>query len=172
MNDILLKEIIKSTKTEPTNFDNESSELNDILQKIEEPPVVKERETMELSEEELEKFIRNNAGQLIKEGLEYVRDLKEIRGTNVDAKEIEAIAEMIKATASAVESLNKISITKMKIKSAKEVKQLEAETQDHDKITITRDQLFKMAIEANKQNQQNIKEASRTIENEIIDVSP
>ena len=60
----------------------------------------------------------------------------------------------------------------MKIKSAKEVKQLEAETQDHDKITITRDQLFKMAIEANKQNQQNIKEASRAIENEIIDVSP
>ena len=172
MDDILLKELLKSTKTEPTNFDKEPEDINSILDKLEPPEPPKERETMELSEEDMEKFIRNNTGQLIKEGLDYVRDLKEVRGTNIDSKEIESIAEMIKATAAAIESLNKIATTKMKIKSMKDIKQLEVDNQDHDKITITRDQLFKMALEANQQNQKNVKETKQTSENDIIDIEP
>lgn len=169
-NDILLNEILKSTDvTSPNITSSEQSKENidDLIKDISDPvEPVKLPPIMELKEENTEEFIRNNAGQLVQEGLDYVRQLKAERGNNVSYKEIESIAEMIKATASAIESLNKISIVKLKNESKEKLKQLEKETENKLQLSVTRDQLFDMMIKYNESKKDN-----KQLDDTIIDIN-
>lgn len=163
-NDILLRIINKDEKEK----NNITDEVDDIIEGIDEISTPKELPpVMNLSSDDLESFIRNNAGQLVTEGLDYVRQLKAERGTNISSKEMESIAELIKATSSAIESLNKLSVVHLKHKNEQELKQLEMKSNESDKITITREQLFEMAVKMNQQK----KEIQQLTKNNTIDIS-
>lgn len=174
MNDILLNEILKSTKPEPTNLspNSDDNSVNDIINSLSVPPQpIELPPVMTLKDEDLDQFIRDNAGQLIVDSLNYVRELKTAMGTNCSPKEIESIAEMIKATSAAIESLNKMSITRQKINSQEKLKimdnQQKLENKDNDKITFSRDYVFNklMELHANKKSGE-----SKKIDDPVVDV--
>ena len=76
---------------------------NQLLKK----PEVKEEE-FNLTKEELEQFILNNAGKLIKQSIEVVADVKQYVETAPEHRDVVSLAELIKASSSAIESLSKV----------------------------------------------------------------
>jgi len=173
-NDILLKEIQKiyGTPTDPQikkeleeelptpvtleEPKTESSDIDDILNNIPQSELKNNTtEILELKDENLDQFILNHAGQMVKDSVEYIKELKEHFQLNSTPDEIKAFSAAVEASAAAIESLNKMSITRQKIKAAKELKEMDTklklEEKDNDKITFTRDQLFEMIMSKKKQ---------------------
>lgn len=117
-----------------------------------------EKEADILTKENIEKFVIENAGKLVKESIEVVSNVKDYISSAPENKDVSSLAELIGATSSAIETLNKIIVSDKKnetilkakdmdIKSRKELKESENTT----KLLATREQVFKMLIEsANK----------------------
>lgn len=164
-NDILSKEIQKiygesisenniKDVPDPINVTNKDSDINDILEHLQQnEEKQKPQDKFELKDENLDQFILNNAGQIIKDSVEYIRELREHYQLNSTPDEIKAFSVAVEASAAAIESLNKMSITRQKIKAAKELKEMDTklklEQKDNNQITFTRDQLFEMIIKNN-----------------------
>lgn len=185
-NDILLKEIqkiygepeTKELKNElkketpmPIEFKNEENDVDDILKHLQQNEKAQQpTEIFELKDENLDQFILNHAGQMVKDSVEYIKELKDHFQLNSTPDEIKAFSAAVEASASAIESLNKMSITRQKIKAAKELKEmdnkLKIEQKDNNQITFTRDQLFEMIM---KNNQSNNKQ-SKQIQEQPIDI--
>jgi hypothetical protein len=83
---------------------------------------------VEMSEEELGKFILAHGGQLIKDSTALVSKLKRDVQASGDPESVSAMADLIASTSTAIESLNKIYTQNKKIKAAKEIKQAEMES--------------------------------------------
>jgi hypothetical protein len=82
-------------------------------------------EEFDLSKEELEKFILNNAGKLIKQSVEIVGDVKQYVETAPEHRDVVSLAELIKASSSAIESLSKVLVADKRDKTQKDVKQMD-----------------------------------------------
>ena len=92
-NDILLKEIqkiygepeTKELKNElkketpmPIEFKNEENDVDDILKHLQQNEKVQQpTEIFELKDENLDQFILNHAGQMVKDSVEYIKELKD-----------------------------------------------------------------------------------------------
>ena len=129
-------------------------QLNDANKKAE----IAKKETDPLKKEDIEKFVVESAGKLVKESLDVVTNVKDYISSAPESKDVGSLADLIAATSSAIETLNKIIVTdkrneasikakEMDIMSRKELK--EADSQN--KLLATREQVFKMLItSANK----------------------
>lgn len=178
-NDILSKEVQKIYGTrvveeiqnkEPIIEDNDGDEVNDIIASLQSDNKPKEQiEIMELKDENLDQFILNYAGQMVKDSVEYIKELRDHYQLNSTPDEIKAFGEAVKASAAAVESLNKMSMTRQKIKAAKELKEMDCKAKlsenNGDKITFTRDQLFNAIINNTKD-----REKTEKIREDAIDI--
>lgn len=113
----------------------------------------------DLKSEDAEKFVVVKAGELIEQSLELVKQLGPATASTIgDAEGVEALAKLIAASASAIESLNKIIVQDKKSKTAKEVKQMEVnaklQLEEENKpakpgeLTLkgTREEIFKMVL--------------------------
>lgn len=139
---------------------------NELLEKLEESLTVTQsvanNREFNLEKEDLEKFILNTTGDLIVEGLDLVKNLKEVYMTVVDAEQISSLAETYKAVSTALNILKDINIAdkkvtnntelkKMDIDSKKELLKLKEENKveisEANKLTCTRDELFKMLMD-------------------------
>ena len=117
-----------------------------------------EKEKNPLTKETIEKFVVEKAGKLVEESLEVVTNVKDYISSAPESKDVGSLAELIGATASAIETLNKIIVTdkrndtlikakEMDIASRKELKNADNQV----KLLTTREQVFKMLIDsANK----------------------
>jgi len=83
------------------------------------------KEEIDIDEESVGQFVMQNAAQIVKSGVDAIEYLKSEMLTAIDADEIAALSEIMRATTSAVDSLNKINIQNKKIKAAKELKQMD-----------------------------------------------
>lgn len=129
-------------------------QLNDANKKAEQA----KKESNPLKKEDMERFVVEKAGKLVEESLEVVSNVKEYISSAPESKDVGSLAELIAATSTAIETLNKIIVTdkknetlikakEMDISSRKELK--EADT--NQKLLATREQVFKMLIDsANK----------------------
>lgn len=110
-----------------------------------------------LKKENLEKFLLEKTGELVSEGLETIRELKNIFVSNPNADEIDALANAFKAVTSGLSVLKDIQITNSKIdnnielkvmdiKAKKDLKALKKED-DGTKLMFTRDEVFKKLLE-------------------------
>jgi hypothetical protein len=152
-----------------------SDELNEMvgdllgqLQEANKKAVVAQKESDPLTKENIEKFVIENAGKLVKESLEVVTNVKDYISSAPENKDVSSLADLIAATSTAIETLNKIIVTDkrnetvikakdMDIKSRRELKEVDTTT----KLLATREQVFKMLIDsANK--------SAKTIEAEIV----
>jgi hypothetical protein len=154
-----------------------SEELNemvgDLLSQLKE--VKKEAEKSEktrdvLTKENLEKFVIENAGRLVSESMDIVINVKDYISSAPESKDVGSMSELIAATSTALETLNKIIISDkrnetlvqvkdMDIKSKKEIREVD----NNNRLLATREQVFKMLIEsANK--------SAKIIDTEIIEL--
>lgn len=129
-------------------------QLNNANQKAEQA----KKESNPLKKEDMERFVIEKAGKLVEESIEVVSNVKEYISSAPESKDVGSLAELIAATSTAIETLNKIIVTdkkndtlikakEMDISSRRELK--EADT--NQKLLATREQVFKMLIDsANK----------------------
>lgn len=126
------------------------------------------KESFNLPKDRLEDFVLNSTGKLVTQGLEIVEGVKEYVMNNPESREVEALAEALKAVASALSVVKDIHITQMRKDGAKELKTMEIEARKEIKqeesttrLYITRDEVFKK-----------IMEDAKTIEAEAINITP
>jgi len=124
-------------------------------------------EEFNLPKDKLEDFVLNSTGKLVTQGLDIVEGVKEYVMNNPESREVEALAEALKAVASALSVVKDIHITQVRRESAKELKTMEIEArkeikqeENTTKLYITRDEIFKK-----------IMEDAKTIEAEAININ-
>ena len=144
------------------------SQLNDANQKA----AIAEKKSDPLTKETMEKFVIEKAGRLVEESLEVMTNVKDYISSAPESKDVGSLSELIAATATAIETLNKIIVTdkrnetvikakEMDIASRKELKSADTNT----KLLLSREEVFKMLIDsANK--------SAKFIDAEIIDEKP
>jgi hypothetical protein len=122
-----------------------------------------------LTKENMEKFVIEKAGRLVEESLDVMTNVKDYISSAPESKDVGSLSELIAATATAIETLNKIIVTdkrndtvikakEMDIASRKELK-----TADNtNKLMITREQVFKMLIDS-------ANNSAKIIDAEIVD---
>jgi hypothetical protein len=114
---------------------------------------VEKQDDFKLDKEDLENFLLQYSGKLIKGSVDYVEDVKQFITSAPDAKDVESLSKLVGAAAAAIETLNKIHISDQKAKSTKELKIMDIESkqalqqQDTEtKLLLNREELMKQLI--------------------------
>jgi hypothetical protein len=89
----------------------------------------------ELTKDMLESFIIKNSGKLITKSLNIVDNVNDYVASAPDAKDVAALAELIAATSSAIETLNKVYISDERNKTQVKVKQMDVDSKERMNIT-------------------------------------
>tara|TARA_X000001382_G_scaffold119990_1_gene101215 strand:- start:220 stop:678 length:459 start_codon:yes stop_codon:yes gene_type:complete len=114
-----------------------------------------DKQEINLDKEKLEDFLLQYSGKLIKGSVDYVEDVKQFITSAPDARDVDALSKLIGASASAIESLNKIllqdkaneakiQVKEMDIQSKKE---LQDKSNERIGLTINREELLKQLID-------------------------
>lgn len=106
-------------------------------------------ENFELNKAELEQFIVNNSGKLIKDCLSILQDVGPLVQAAPDGETMEGLASLIKASTSAMETLNKIALQDKKTATAIALKKMDIESKNIEgegRQQLTRDQVMDMII--------------------------
>jgi hypothetical protein len=106
-----------------------------------------------LSSENLEEFVLQQTATLVNQSMEAVDNLKDYIQAGVSDREITAFAEVVKASSAAIETLNKLLISREKNKLTAELKEKdiqarkELNTQDNQtRLLLSREDLMKQLI--------------------------
>jgi hypothetical protein len=132
--------------------------VDDLLSQLKGASVARkelEKDEFNLDKEELEKFLLNYSGKLIKGTVDYVEEVKQFITSAPDSKDVDALSKLVGASASAIESLNKIllqdkaneakiQVKKMDIDSKKELQDKNSERLG---LSINREELLKQLID-------------------------
>ena len=132
--------------------------VDDLLSQLKGVNVAKktlEKEETFIEKEKLEDFLLQYSGKLIKGSVDYVEDVKQFITSAPDARDVDALSKLIGASASAIESLNKIllqdkaneakiQVKEMDIQSKKE---LQDKNNERAGLTINREELLKQLID-------------------------
>lgn len=127
-------------------------QLNEV-KALSESPV---RVDSKLEKENVEDFVIQQSARLIKETNDLILSMKDYIAHSPESKEILAISELIKASTSAIDTLNKINLAEKKNQSAKQLKEMDIEskkqlkesTVSENKITFTREEILKRLMES------------------------
>jgi len=137
-----------------------NSEVGTLLDQLQAVSTKVERTREErdpLTKENLEKFTIEKCGELVQDALEMVATVKDFIISAPTAEDVEALAGLIKATTSAIDSLNTLTVAdkrsdtsvalkKMDIEAKKELQQ----TDNTKRLLATREEIFKMLIDKAK----------------------
>ena len=108
-----------------------------------------------LDKADLEQFILNNTGKLIKDSMDTIDDIKQYIISAPEPDDVHSLAELYKASTSAIESLNKILIQQQKSATQITVKKMDIDSKqallqnkrDDNSVTFTRDEIFKKLVD-------------------------
>ena len=127
-------------------------EIDDLVSQLKDNnKVFKQQQTQkqEVTAENLEEFIMKSSGSLVQDSLEVINSLKEYTNMAPDARETESIAELIKASTSAIETLNKILLQQKKSETQIKVKQMDVDSrqglaiaEQQTKILLSREDIM------------------------------
>tara|TARA_R110001592_G_scaffold249438_2_gene511917 strand:- start:3255 stop:3704 length:450 start_codon:yes stop_codon:yes gene_type:complete len=114
-----------------------------------------EKNEFNLDKDKLEDFLLKYSGKLIKDSVDYVEEVKQFITSAPDSRDVEALSKLVGASASAIESLNKILISNKTNDSRKEIKQMDIDSKkelakENDQrlgLTINREELLKQLID-------------------------
>ena len=115
---------------------------------------IETKEEFKLNKEELEDFLLQHSGKLIKGSVDFVDDVKQFITSAPDAKDLEAFSKLVGASAAAIESLNKILMSNKKIEATEKLKIMDIESkkqlQDSDNqanLLLNREELMKQLLD-------------------------
>ena len=139
-------------------MDDEEEILNDLLGQLKENTsfnnkAMKNHEHFELPKEELEKFILNTSGRLVKDSLDMIDIVKERVAGAAEPEDVASLSELFKASTSTIEALNKVLLQDKKAMTTLTVKQMDieskkelAETERKDKMLASREEMMEQLI--------------------------
>lgn len=123
----------------------------------------KAEEEFNLDPEELEKFILNNAGKLVKKSIDMVDEVKQYVETAPESRDVSSLSELINASSSAIETLSKILVQNKRDKTQKEVKQMDIDGKKqlmqgefNAKVMLSRDDVMKELFAKVEKEEKNI----------------
>ena len=115
--------------------------------------IVKNPEQFHLDRDQLEQFILNNQGALIKDSVDIVQLMKQYVASAPNAEDISSFAELLKATSTAIDNLAKLQIAKHRTDSQKEIKQMDIDARknlndDNNRLKLigTREEIFRKLV--------------------------
>ena len=133
-----------------------------------------------ITRENLEKFVIENSAKLVSKTLDIVDEVKDRACSSDDPDHVRALADVLKATSSAIDSLGKLHIAADRNKTSKEISKANNEarigmnTQDNvTKITLSREEVMKELFGTVKDDNEmrNANKLPETLEhNKVIDV--
>lgn len=149
-------------------LNNEVGTLLDQLQAVNTKVEHVRQERDPLTKEGLEKFTIEKGGELVQDALEMIATVKDFIISAPNAEDVEALAGLIKAASSAIDSLNHLTVAdkrsdtsiklkEMDIASRKELQQ----TDNTNKLLATREEIFKMLVDKAKPIEAEIVEDKR-----------
>lgn len=130
-----------------------SNDLTDKLKQTVGVISTKARENKINHSEDLEEFILRNSKELVEVGIDAIHEIKETVMLNPQSDEVESLAEIFKGVSTAMNILKDIQITKMKINTTKEIKEMDIQSKKQQLeeindtptgLRMTRDEIFKL----------------------------
>ena len=133
-------------------------EANDIIAQLKEIPkeakqLATKKDVEPLEKERVEQFIIDKSAKLIQDSMEMIDNMKEVVFHVPDADNVSSLAELIKASTGAIETLNKLVSQDKKSKTQLQVKKMDIESkkilQDQDQqhqLKISREEVLKQLI--------------------------
>jgi len=125
------------------------NQLNDANKKAEEI----EKEVNPLKKEDLEKFVVEKAGSLVQESLDMIKNVKDYIVSAPESKDVSSFSDLVAATSSALDTLNKILVSDKKNETIVNVKKMDIEARKDlkqedttQKMLATREEVFKMLL--------------------------
>jgi hypothetical protein len=132
--------------------------VNDIITQLKGTTALTKKEPEEeLDKEKLEEFIIKNSGRLITKTLGIVDDVQAYISSAPEAKDVTALAELLKAASSSIEALNRVYTSIERNKTVKEVKQMDIDSrekinvQDNTAFLLSRKEIMQELIGRSKQ---------------------
>ena len=107
-----------------------------------------------LNKEDLEDFIIQNSGKLIKKSLSIVDNVNDYISSAPENRDVAALAELIKASSSAIETLNKLHTSNERNDTQVAVKQMDVDSKERlnivdnqTKMLLSRDDIMKALVD-------------------------
>tara|TARA_R110000765_G_C18570894_1_gene565020 strand:- start:89 stop:529 length:441 start_codon:yes stop_codon:yes gene_type:complete len=107
-----------------------------------------------LNKEDLEDFLIQNSGKLIKKSLSIVDNVNDYISSAPENRDVAALAELIKASSSAIETLNKLHTAKERNDTQVAVKQMDVDSKERlnivdnqTKMLLSRDDIMKALVD-------------------------
>lgn len=139
---------------------SQNDSVNSIIEQLKQVPkavAIVQEQTDELTKDNLEQFILKHTGNLVKQATESVALVKDYVETAPNAEDVTALAELIRATSTAVEILNKTLISDKRNQTVVHVKELEIKSRQEQfdtavgvKLMLTREELMKQLLNTPK----------------------
>ena len=111
-----------------------------------------------LNKEDLEDFLIQNSGKLIKKSLSIVDNVNDYISSAPENRDVAALAELIKASSSAIETLNKLHVAKERNETQLEVKKIDVESKERiniadnqAKILLSREDILNALVDEDKE---------------------
>ena len=116
---------------------------------------VKSNDSFNVPKDELEEFILNTSGRLVKDSLDMIDIVKERVASAAEPDDVASLSELFKASTSTIEALNKILIQDKRTMTTVAVKQMDieskkeiAETEGKNKMLASRDEMMSKIIQS------------------------
>ena len=144
-----------SEEQEEDPFDN----VQDIIEQLQggsaqTSELVEVAEQVNLSRDQLEQFILDNQGTLIKDSVDVLQIMKQYVAAAPNAEDIGSFAELLKATSTAIDNLTKLHTSNQRVDTQVKIKQMDIEAKkeintDNNmmKLVGTREEIFKKMLE-------------------------
>lgn len=135
--------------------DENKDSINDLINQLQSVQVVRDdkNEDFQLDKENLQDFLLQNSGKLIKSSVDFVEDVKQFITSAPDSRDLEALSKLVGASAAAIETLNKLHLADERNKTAKDIKQMDIDSkkqlqndEHQNKLLLNREELMKQLI--------------------------
>ena len=142
--------------------------VNDILSQLKDTTTLARKvPTIEedLQKEDLEKYIISTSGKLINKTMGIIDNVNDYISSAPEAKDVTALAELLKAAATSIESLNKVYTSIERNKTVKEVKQMDIDSRE--KINVNDNATFLLS---RKEVMQELLKKAEEPDSKIVDI--
>ncbi len=134
--------------------------VNDIISQLKQNNKVSRAPIDEsvLDKEDLEDFLIQNSGKLIKKSLSIEDNVNDYISSAPENRDVAALAELIKASSSAIETLNKLHVAKERNETQLEVKKIDVESRERiniadnqTKVLLSREDIMQALIDKDEE---------------------
>lgn len=150
--------------------ENIEDQVGDILDQLKSAPkVIRKAESLNLTKETLEEFILKYTGELVQTSSEAVGIINDHILSAPTAEDVVALAELIKASNSSIETLNKMLMAEKKNNTLVKIKQMDVDSRKKELDTAIGAKLLMSREELMKQFLMDVTNPVKMIDGDIVD---